>query len=137
MSIVSEAGWESGPVLTGAENLVTTGIPSPHLPACSGSLYRLSYPGLYAMNNKYNLIEVLRSQAVRCLHMCLQTHPLPNLRRTLSVLCLFLAVTDWFQWMFVVKAGTNTFSHILSHSLFTNPTIPGNRLCSIARHTVK
>ena len=94
MSIVSEAGWESGPVLTGAENLVTTGIPSPYLPACSGSLYRLSYPGLYAMNNKYNLIEVLRSQAVRCLHMCLQTHPLPNLRRTLSMLCLFLAVTD-------------------------------------------
>ena len=40
--IVQEAGWASGPVWTGAENLTTTGIRSPDLPARSESLYRLS-----------------------------------------------------------------------------------------------
>jgi len=34
-----------GPVWTGAENLVPTGIRSPDRPARSESLYRLSYPG--------------------------------------------------------------------------------------------
>ena len=33
------------PVWTGAENLAHTGIRSPHRPASSESLYRLSYPG--------------------------------------------------------------------------------------------
>jgi len=32
-----------GPVWTGAKNLVPTGIQSPDRPACSQSLYRLSY----------------------------------------------------------------------------------------------
>ena len=40
-----EAGWAPGPVWTGAENLVPTGIRSPDRPASSESLYRLSYPG--------------------------------------------------------------------------------------------
>ena len=43
--IVQEAGWAPGPVWTGAENLAATGIRSPDRPACSESLYRLSYPG--------------------------------------------------------------------------------------------
>ena len=43
--IVQEAGWAPGPVWTGAENLAPTGIRSPDRPACSESLYRLSYPG--------------------------------------------------------------------------------------------
>ena len=43
--IVQEAGWASGPVWTGAENLASTGIRSPDRPARSKSLYRLSYPG--------------------------------------------------------------------------------------------
>ena len=34
-----------GPVWTGAENLISTGIRSPDRPACSESLYRLSHPG--------------------------------------------------------------------------------------------
>jgi len=38
-----EAGWAPGPVWTGAENLATTGIRSPDRPACSQSVYRLSY----------------------------------------------------------------------------------------------
>jgi hypothetical protein len=36
-------GWAPGPVWTGAENLVPTGIRSPDRPARSQSLYRLSY----------------------------------------------------------------------------------------------
>ena len=39
--IVWETGWASGP---GAENLAPTGIRSLGRPACSQSLYRLSYP---------------------------------------------------------------------------------------------
>ena len=42
--IVQEAGWAPGPVWTGAENLVPTGIPSPDRPARSQSLYWLHYP---------------------------------------------------------------------------------------------
>ena len=42
--IVQEAGWASGPVWTGAENLAPTGIRSPDHPVCSHSLYRLCYP---------------------------------------------------------------------------------------------
>ena len=37
--IVQEAAWAPGPVWTGAENLATTGIPSPDRPARSESLY--------------------------------------------------------------------------------------------------
>jgi len=43
--IVQEAGWDPGPVWTGAENLNPPGIRSPDRPARSESLYRLSYPG--------------------------------------------------------------------------------------------
>jgi hypothetical protein len=41
--IVQEAGWASGPVWIGTENLPPTGIRSPDRPARSQSLYRLSY----------------------------------------------------------------------------------------------
>ena len=40
---VQEAGWAPGPVWTGAENLVFTGIRSPDRPVRSQSLYRVSY----------------------------------------------------------------------------------------------
>jgi hypothetical protein len=40
---VQEAGWASGPVWLGAENLVSTGIRSPDRPVRGQSLYRLSY----------------------------------------------------------------------------------------------
>jgi len=42
--IVQEAGWASGPVWTGTENLAPPGIRSPDHPACRQSLYRLRYP---------------------------------------------------------------------------------------------
>jgi hypothetical protein len=43
--IVWEAGWATGPVWTGAENLVPTGIRSPDRLSRSESPYRLRYPG--------------------------------------------------------------------------------------------
>ena len=43
--IVQEAGWASGRVWTGAENLAPTGIRSPDRPNHSESLYQLSCPG--------------------------------------------------------------------------------------------
>ena len=42
--IVEEAGWASGPVWTGAENLAHTELQSPDRPARSQSLYTLHYP---------------------------------------------------------------------------------------------
>ena len=42
--IVQVAGWTPGLVWTGVENLAHTGIRSPDRPACSLSLYPLSYP---------------------------------------------------------------------------------------------
>jgi hypothetical protein len=42
--IVQEAGWVQGPVSTCAKHLAPTGIRSSDRPACSQSLYRLSYP---------------------------------------------------------------------------------------------
>ena len=41
--IVQEAGWASGPVWRGRKSR-STGNRSPNRPACSQSLYRLSYP---------------------------------------------------------------------------------------------
>jgi hypothetical protein len=43
--IVQEAGWDPGPVWTGAENLASTGIRSPNRPHRSESLYRLRHLG--------------------------------------------------------------------------------------------
>ena len=43
---VQEAGWASGQVWTGAENLAAFGIRSPDRPARSQSLYRLHYPAM-------------------------------------------------------------------------------------------
>jgi len=47
--ILQEAGWAPGPVWTGAENLIPTGILSPHRPARNKSLYRLRYPNWAAV----------------------------------------------------------------------------------------
>jgi hypothetical protein len=41
--IVPEAGWATGPVWAGAENLAPNGIRFLDRPTCSQSLYRLSY----------------------------------------------------------------------------------------------
>ena len=58
--IVQEAGWAPGPVWTGAENLVPTGIRSPDRPASSQSLYRLRYasPILYLYSYRKKSIEL-------------------------------------------------------------------------------
>jgi len=52
---VQEAGWASGPVWTGAENLAPTGIRSPDRPNPSQSLYQLRYPGPDASYCMFNL----------------------------------------------------------------------------------
>ena len=42
--IFQEAGWATGPVWRGAENLGPTWARTPDRPACSELLYRLNYP---------------------------------------------------------------------------------------------
>ena len=44
-TLVQEAVWAPGPAWMDVENVALIGIPSPHRPALSESLYRLSYPG--------------------------------------------------------------------------------------------
>ena len=55
--ILQEAGWASGPVWTGAENLAPTGIRSPDRPARRQSLYRLRYPA----HRSYVIFETFKS----------------------------------------------------------------------------
>ena len=43
----------------GAENLASTGIPSPHRPGRSKSLYRLRYPGPYFLLRLNSIICIL------------------------------------------------------------------------------
>ena len=62
--IVQEAGWAPGPVWTGAENLASTGIRSPDLPARSQSLYRLRYPSHLTLNGVLKLIGRNQCRAV-------------------------------------------------------------------------
>jgi hypothetical protein len=59
VSIVQEAGWAAGPVLTGAENLASTGIRSPDRSARSKSLYRLSYPGPHSLHYESLISSVI------------------------------------------------------------------------------
>jgi hypothetical protein len=54
--IVQEAGWASGPVWTGVENLSPTGIRSPDRPARSQSLYRLRYPAHIGLNSFFKFL---------------------------------------------------------------------------------
>jgi len=55
--IVQEAGWATGPVWTGAENLSRTGIRFPDRLVRSRSLYRLNYPGPRIL---YKIPEILQ-----------------------------------------------------------------------------
>ena len=57
VSIVQEAGWASGLVCMGMENLASTGIRSPNCPACSESLYRLRCPGRNCTNGRHRNYE--------------------------------------------------------------------------------
>jgi hypothetical protein len=48
--IVQKAGWAPGPVWRCAKNLASTGNRCRDRPACSQSLYRLSYPGPHLLH---------------------------------------------------------------------------------------
>ena len=51
-------GWAPGPVWTGAENLIPTGIRSPDRPASSESLYCLHYPSLISNCNRIKIVAI-------------------------------------------------------------------------------
>lgn len=44
-TLLQEAGWASGPIWIGAENLARNRVRFPDRPGRSVSLYRLRYPG--------------------------------------------------------------------------------------------
>jgi len=56
--IVQEAGWASGSVWTGAENLAPTGIRSPDRPDHSQSLYLLRYPAHTSCGTGFKLFTL-------------------------------------------------------------------------------
>ena len=64
---LKEAGWAPGPVWTGAENLVPTGIRSLDRPSRSELLYRLRYPALdgSTSNIRRNKLIILRNVRFR------------------------------------------------------------------------
>jgi hypothetical protein len=72
------AGWASGSIWTGTENLAPTGIRSPDRPTCSESLYRLSYPGLSEVRT---VVQVVRLQ--KHLHCCATC----EVTKTTALLC--------------------------------------------------
>ena len=57
--LVQEAGWASGPVWTGAENLAPTGIRSPDRLAPRQSLYRLRYLAHKNVNYKLKILTAI------------------------------------------------------------------------------
>ena len=73
--IVQEAGWATGAVWTGAENLAVIGIRSPDRPARSQSMYRLSYPPL---KNGHNIV-IHRRLFILCSENMLPCH-IPKLK---------------------------------------------------------
>jgi len=76
VSIVQEAGWASGPVWTGAENLAPTGIQSPDRPAHRQSLYGLRYPAHYNTNNNIHTLHLSsHCHSVFCLMIIRFTAP--------------------------------------------------------------
>jgi hypothetical protein len=78
--IVQEAGWAPGPVWTGAENFVPTGIRSPDLPARSQSLYRLSYRAHIGSFGKTNMCIISQNSS----YIPQSPHLLDMLNLTLS-----------------------------------------------------
>ena len=66
--IVHEAGWVNGPVWTGAENLVHTGIRFPDRPARSQLLYRLPYLVCF-----YMYIYIFTPTVVHKYEVCLKS----------------------------------------------------------------
>jgi len=74
--ILQEAGWAPGPVWTGAENLVPTGIRSPDRPARIQSLYRLSYPTHTYRNVQWEIYNCTYNYPIFVLYIfvsCMQT----------------------------------------------------------------
>jgi hypothetical protein len=67
VSIVQEAGWATGPVWTDAENLAFTGIRCPGHPACTQSLYRLSYPAHIFISLSEDKLILCFSASAMCL----------------------------------------------------------------------
>jgi hypothetical protein len=84
--LLQEAGWALGPVWTGAENLVLTGIRSPDRPARGELPYRLRYPGphvgtyrtvipsilllrVFQFTNAFSSVCLMYRRMVGCLRM--------------------------------------------------------------------
>jgi hypothetical protein len=69
--IVQEAGWASGPVRTGVENLAPTGIQSPGRPAHGESLYLLHYLiCVYMLSNCRRVFETPCRERCLSLKLC-------------------------------------------------------------------
>ena len=58
--IIQEAEWAPGPVCTGKENLVPTGIRSPARQAPKAPLHSLRYPGPLSMHIPYRFVVAIK-----------------------------------------------------------------------------
>ena len=102
--ILQETGWAPGPVWTGAENLPSTGIRSPDLPARRQSLHRLSYP---ADDVRMSLISNTSCHRPDCLYRVIRNdcRGFNNLSYTIHLRFLvisFYVVTSRIRFMFLL-----------------------------------
>ena len=122
--IVQEAGWAPGLLWIGVENLTTTGIRSPYLPARSESLYRLSYPGPFTHRST--------NHAQRCLTAVITREPLYS--TWYGRWCLH---SDAASYSRILGFSYNTFSHWIqdSNSGSFQTTMCGQR-CQTGKHVL-
>jgi hypothetical protein len=108
--IVQEAEWAPGPVWTGTENLVPTGIRSPDCPAHSWSLYWLCYPAhsfsetpMILMWGRWHI----SLPSCPCASDCEKHYGLYEycFEKTILYPCIFLSLNtihNTLRWMFVI-----------------------------------
>jgi hypothetical protein len=123
---VHEAGWDTGPIWTSAENLSPTGIRSPDRPTRSESLYRLRCPGPHcsffrflksrALLGQRNEYEPLKEDPVPW--GCLVTQLVGRMRAKEIVWNRVL----WPLFHFIIEGHKPEFRTIVSHRLFNTET---------------
>jgi hypothetical protein len=103
VSIVREAGWASGPVLTCAKNFPNTRIQSRYRPACRQSLYRLTYRA-HMTYISITLHSVWRKSILYYWHLLQRRHVSAFSNRHLQAFYWTNSVLECYaSWMSIIK----------------------------------
>jgi len=150
--IVQEAGWVPGPVWTGAENLASTGVWSPHRPARSQLLYPLrdpsqllyplSYPGPpnlpCSINFNESCICFFWNRTFTSSSDCpfVFTLLLNPLNPELNLICYLLALLGAHHFLHVgrIRVKLLTFSLLMSY-IYGAPILDVSRSHTTTQHS--